>query len=43
MFVDPQMWEGILLNLLSNAFKFTFHGGIRVQLRPRNGGGTAGA
>jgi signal transduction histidine kinase len=33
-FIDGQMWEGIVLNLLSNAFKFTFHGGIRVQLQP---------
>ncbi|HKO92888.1 MAG TPA: ATP-binding protein, partial [Polyangiaceae bacterium] len=33
-FVDAQMWEGILLNLLSNAFKFTFEGGIRVELQP---------
>ena len=34
VFVDPQMWERILLNLLSNAFKFTFHGSIGVELRP---------
>jgi signal transduction histidine kinase len=32
VFVDPQMWERILLNLLSNAFKFTFDGGIGVRL-----------
>ena len=31
--VDPQMWEKIILNLLSNAFKFTFSGEIRVTLR----------
>jgi signal transduction histidine kinase len=30
--VDPQMWERILLNLLSNAFKFTFTGSISVAL-----------
>jgi PAS domain S-box-containing protein len=29
------MWEKIVLNLISNAFKFTFHGSIRVQLNDR--------
>ena len=33
IFVDRDMWEKIVLNLLSNAFKFTFHGRIRVTLR----------
>lgn len=32
-FVDRDMWEKIVLNLLSNAFKFTFSGGIAVSLR----------
>ena len=31
--VDREMWEKIVLNLLSNAFKFTFAGEIRVSLR----------
>ncbi|APR74880.1 Chemotaxis protein methyltransferase CheR [Minicystis rosea] len=31
--VDREMWEKIVLNLLSNAFKFTFHGTISVSLR----------
>ncbi|WP_442942071.1 ATP-binding protein [Nostoc sp.] len=33
VYVDRQMWEKIVLNLLSNAFKFTFIGQISVTLR----------
>jgi PAS domain S-box-containing protein len=32
VYVDPPMWEKIILNLVSNAFKFTPHGKIAVQL-----------
>ncbi len=32
-YVDREMWEKIVLNLLSNAFKFTFTGEIEVKLR----------
>jgi signal transduction histidine kinase len=32
VFVDHEMWEKIVLNLLSNAFKFTFAGTISVRL-----------
>jgi PAS domain S-box-containing protein len=34
--VDREMWEKIVLNLLSNAFKFTFRGAIAVSLHARN-------
>jgi PAS domain S-box-containing protein len=33
IYIDREMWEKIVLNLLSNAFKFTFEGEIRVSLR----------
>jgi PAS domain S-box-containing protein len=36
-YVDPQMWEKIVLNLVSNAFKFTPAGKITVAIRPVNG------
>ena len=34
VFVDREMWEKIVLNLLSNAFKFTLDGQVAVRLRP---------
>lgn len=33
VFVDREMWEKVVLNLISNAFKFTFEGEIKVSLR----------
>ncbi|MBN8225935.1 PAS domain S-box protein [Corallococcus macrosporus] len=33
VWVDRELWEKVVLNLLSNAFKFTFQGAITVRLR----------
>ena len=34
--LDPAMWETVVLNLLSNAFKHTFTGAITVALRQQH-------
>jgi signal transduction histidine kinase/FixJ family two-component response regulator len=39
--VDREMWEKVVLNLLSNAFKFTFEGGVAVTLAPSPDGSAA--
>jgi signal transduction histidine kinase len=38
IYVDRDMWEKIVMNLLSNALKFTFEGGVTVRLAPTEGG-----
>ncbi|WP_224367667.1 ATP-binding protein [Hyalangium versicolor] len=37
-YVDPGLWEKIIFNLLSNAFKFTLKGEVRVTAREMGGG-----
>ena len=37
VYVDRDMWEKIVFNLLSNAFKFTLHGAVTVTLAPHEG------
>ncbi|HLT74025.1 MAG TPA: response regulator, partial [Ohtaekwangia sp.] len=36
VYVDYSMWEKIVLNLLSNAFKYTLQGSITVSLKQEN-------
>src|SRR5262249_43502898 len=33
VYVDPDLWEKVVLNLVSNALKFTFEGEIEVAMR----------
>src|SRR4029077_17713461 len=37
VYVDADMWAKIVLNLLSNALKFTFDGGVTVRLEEGEG------
>ncbi|RKH61414.1 PAS domain S-box protein [Corallococcus interemptor] len=37
VWVDRDLWEKVVLNLLSNAFKFTFQGTLAVRLREHEG------
>ncbi|HEV2405998.1 MAG TPA: PAS domain S-box protein, partial [Ktedonobacterales bacterium] len=39
VYIDREMWEKIVLNLLSNAFKYTFAGTVSVTLRSVDAGG----
>jgi PAS domain S-box-containing protein len=37
--IDREMWEKVVMNLLSNAFKFTFSGSIKVTVNEAQDGG----
>jgi signal transduction histidine kinase/DNA-binding response OmpR family regulator len=39
VYVDPNMWERVVLNLISNAFKYTLEGSIEVVVRSVAGAG----
>ncbi|HTA82515.1 MAG TPA: response regulator, partial [Bacteroidia bacterium] len=36
VYIDKEMWEKIIFNLLSNAFKYTLKGKITVRIYPEN-------
>lgn len=38
VYVDAEMWAKIVMNLLSNALKFTFSGGVTLRLRTTEDG-----
>jgi PAS domain S-box-containing protein len=37
VYIDREMWEKVVLNLLSNAFKYTLQGSVTVSLEEREG------
>lgn len=37
VYVDPAQWEKLVMNLISNAFKFTFEGEVAVSLSHHDG------
>ena len=37
VYIDRDMWEKIVLNLLSNAYKFTFEGEVALKLKSADG------